>query len=418
MMRRGSARFPWVVVVGLLCVGGLSCGREKPGLTLELRADKTRYLLDEPLLVTVVFDNRGTEDAPLIVVPAPVIGILDLEITAPGEQAHRGPAIAPGDFGPGRFVRPDVQVRPGGQYSTGMYLRDLAGGERRPLRSRPGEYVIRAHYATPERWEGEPVELWSDPLRLAVTEPEGVDRRAYAVLQKGAQATDGKIWGVGAERKEYYEQVLREYPESGYACYARHYLASRYSYEGSSRRRGTPEGAAALRRSAALRLAVAEEAGDTAFGVSAALGAGRTLATVGDTARAQAALEMAFTSPAATDEVRRQALSHLRDVESGYLHHASRLAAKQIRTPLALRLDRFAQALGLSVGWDQQTKTVTVSGPKVMAVLQPGEDHMVVNGKRVEGVRVSVKDGQVVVSPSVIGPLMAAQLGRDPAERW
>jgi hypothetical protein len=168
-----------------------------------------------------------------------------------------------------------------------------------------------------------------------------------------------------------------------------------------------------MKRAAALYFSVAEDTPDSPLGVCARMRAARAFAKVGGATQAQALLEEAFASAAATDEDRMVALSWMGHVETGLFYRESGLAppGETQRTQLTLPLRRLAQALGLAVTWDPAAKTASISGRRVHSTLRPGESAILLNGKQRTGVRVAVKDGEVRVSPSVIAAFMAEQRG-------
>jgi len=103
-----------------------------------------------------------------------------------------------------------------------------------------------------------------------------------------------------------------------------------------------------------------------------------------------------------------EALSWMWHVESGLFHYESGLpGAKLIATHMRLPLREFANAMGLAADWDASTKTATIAGRRIVAVLQPDEHRMVVNGRGIEGVEIWFADGRTQVRPWVIAKLLA-----------
>ena len=370
--------------------------------------------MDEPFYVMVRLRNTGAQEARILRYFEPGTHFVSFEIAAPGEGPQPYRPWVEGSFSPEGLAKGVVRLPPGQSYSGVVDL--TYDGARGLVLSWPGEYRIEARYAIREDLPAGPVDVRSNELRVVVREPQGVDRGAYEVLQKGARTHDRGLWNAYGEQKACYERVLGEFPGSRYAPYVRFYLAQVHESAGDSAftgLRGTAKGAAAIRRAAMLYQAVAEKAGGTAFGREATRFAARTFAKVGEIRTAQALLEEAFVSPQATHQERLEVLSSLGHLESGLFHHESGLAPEMRTTRLRLPLRRFAEAMGLSVAWDPKTQGMRISGPMVQAGLKPGEHPMYISGGFRTEVTVSVENGRTMVSRSVIAALMAAQQGRD-----
>lgn len=414
-----STGLAWVAVAVLLCAAAvLGAAPARGELALQISTDKTQYLVDEPLYVTVTVRNVGKQDTQIVRLFHPG-DLLSFEIVPPdGKPYEYAPWVAFSML-PGGFERAAGRLLPGEQYSAAVDL--TYDGTRGTVLSRAGPYTIRGRYAIRDGLPGGPVDARSDELRLTVKEPEGVDRAAHDVLRKGARTHDRGPWNAAAEQRACYERALREFPRSRYAPYVRFYLAQVYDCDGTfsfRNLRGTKKGEALIRRAAGLFLVVAKEASGTPLGAEAIRLAASRFAGVGDVARAQALFEEAFTSPRATDEDRLEVLSSLGHLESGLYQHESGLAPEMKITRLRLPLRRFAEAMGLSVAWDPKTKSLRLRGPKVQAGLKPGEYSMYISGGFRTDVTVSVKDGRTLVSRSVIAALMAAQQGKDASRQF
>ena len=166
--------------------------------------------------------------------------------------------------------------------------------------------------------------------------------------------------------------------------------------------RGTPAGRAALEKAAGLYLNVADQAEGTALGVYTTRLGGNSLAKVGRDAEAQAVLERAFVSPSATDDDRLETLSWLGLLETGLFWESSGLADPRRKTsrPVELPLREFAQALGFSVGWSDNSKIASIEKGSLRRSLcvKP------TRGVQTEG---KITEGHVYVRPSVIASIMA-----------
>jgi hypothetical protein len=402
-----------VASLGLLLVL-LASAPSRADLALEVTAEKGQYLLDEPLYVTVALRNVGARDALVVRALHPGMGLLALEVAPPGEGPHVVDPCGKFELGPGYFVRATVLLAPGDHYTGAVELtREMTPSGAQNVLRRPGRCAIRATYAIPEGLPAGPLSLRSNELSLLVSEPEGVDRQAYEALLSCPRPERGPgLWNSTPETADCFEAVVRDYPDSRYALYARLYIADARYIPGTSIHRGTVEGRAELEQAAPLYSSVADEAGATPLGVHARGMAGRAFGALGDAARAQALFEQAFVSPAATDEDRLLTLSAMRLLGQGYFQEMGGLVAQTSSQGPQLPLRRFARAMGLSVHWDASARTARVSGRGIRASLRPAAGSMVINGTARVRVPVSLKNGRTHVSPSVIAALMAEQRGR------
>jgi len=405
-------------VVGAVCVLlALTVGTARADLALRISSAKTRYLVDEPLFVTVIVRNQGPGDAAISRYLDPMLGLLTFEVVPPGESARPYGQCTHASLDRSGLANTVVNLAPGEQYSGVAELtcevKDRQGGL---LLSAPGKYTLRATYAIPEGWPVPPLKVQSNDLSLEVLDPEGEDRAAHEILLQGAATAGHALWSAAREQASCYETLLREYPGSGYAIHAKWYLAQVYHCDGIIGQlglRGTPAAVTALENAAALCLSVAADAGQTPLALMALRLAATESAMVGKASEAQALLQQTFLSPAATDDDRLDAVRLMEHVETGLFYQESGLASGKVATTqVRLPLRRFAQALGFSVSWNPTTKTTTVSGRKVRAALRPGEDFMLVNGQQRTGVRTWLADGEARVSLSVVATLMAEQRGK------
>jgi hypothetical protein len=390
-------------------------------LQLLLTSPKNQYLPDEPLFVTVTLSNVAIAEVAALRLLDPGDGVVSFQITAPGEERHNYCPWVRSAWTLDGLAETAIYLNPGAQYSASVDLTyEMRDGGRPTVLSQPGEYVIVASYAMPEGWPADRLAAWSNELRLLVTEPRGIDRAAYDLLQSGARTHDDGPWTLKEEQADCYETLLAKFPDSRYALPTLYYLAQLYDFKGTQILRGTPEAVEYLEEAAALYLSVAAAAVGGPPGLRATRAAARCFAKLGDVAAAQALLEEAFLSPAATDDDRVKALSRLGYLEEGGFERVSGIASAT--TPLALPLRRLAEALGFSLDWASPTKTVTVSSSRLRSTIRPLEDSVMVNGLRRIGVRTSLKDGRTLVSPSVIATLMAEPPSQEvrapaPAER-
>ncbi len=418
-MMRSSVCRSWRGTIALCCLLALMAGPGAAQVVLELDAEKTEFLVDEPIFVTVAVRNVADVDVPILRLLEPGSGVLRFEIVAPGEEPRAYRPCAEASFTQEALEESVIWLAPGEAYSAAAdlteELREVPGRTEWQvaiLLSVPGEYGIRASYCIPEDWPTGPLAVWSNEVYLLVSEPEGVDLAAHEILQAGSETGEKTLWNASSGQALYYEAVLGEYPESQYAIYARLFLGGTRHLDGVWRMRGTTEGVAALEAAATLYLTAAEQARDTPFGVRATMGAAMCSANLGDVVSAEALLEEVFLSPAATDADRVQVLLWLDRLESGSFERAAGLTCASTSPEPAVPLRSFAEALGFSVDWGSTTKTVAVSGRKLHSTISPGQNVMLVNGTPRTGVRTRLRDARTEVSPSVIATLMAEHYGK------
>jgi len=443
-MTRCSVSRLWQFRVLLLCcLLGSAVVPASAQLALGMSTTRTQYLTDEFLYVTITLENVGTQDVPFTRLLDPAVGIVSFEIMTPDGQSYSYEPRGRAALSQGAPERSILWLAPGGRYTnsvdlsyelrrvpgkaTGMYeadgvIKPLPGpDEVRPamLLSAPGEYSIRACYAVPEGWPLDPVTLWSNELHVSVVEPTGTDLGAYNVILTSPYGEGREEpWNVAAEEAEYYEQVIRDYPTSIYAIYARRSLASIHSSAGSHALRGRPEALERFRSAAALFVSAAQQAGQTPLGMRVTEAAAKNLARLGRNAEAQALLEDAFIWPTTTDSDRTRLLAWMQHIETGYFQREAGAVPMGATTQLSLPLRSFARALGFSVGWVPDTKSAVISTSKVTASIQPGHDYIMVNGTRRVGVRAALEEDRLRVSPSVIATLMAEHYGKGMANAF
>jgi hypothetical protein len=407
-----------MAALGSVCVlSTLAVGTARADLSLQISSAKTRYLVDEPLFVTVIVRNQGPADAAISRYLDPMLGLLTFEVVPPGESARPYGQCTHASLDRSGLANTVVNLAPGEQYSGVAELtcevKDRQGGL---LLSAAGNYILRGTYAIPEGWPVPPLKVQSNDLSLEVLDPEGEDRAAHEILLQGAATAGHALWSAAREQASCYETLLREYPGSGYAIHAKWYLAQVYHCDGTIGQlglRGTPAAVTALENAAALCLSVAADAGQTPLALMAVRLAATESAMVGRASEAQALLQQTFLSPAATDDDRLDAVRLMEHVETGLFYEESGLASGKVATTqVRLPLRQFARALGLSLSWDPATKTTTIRGRKVKSTLQPGKKSMFVNGEKRTGVRTWFAKGNTEVSLSVIATLMAEQRGK------
>lgn len=375
-------------------------------LVLELTTPKARYLVGEPLFVVLTLRNTGVDDAMFVRSFALWTTRLTFDITPPGGERYRyeSPLAATG----GRNDTRGTYLGAGETYSASFELTWQKGKQSVAcLLSQPGYYTIQAAYTLP----GEPkVVLQSNEHQLLVKEPQGTDREVYNLLREIPRLDEENLWlaGKGADGLaiECYNRIVREYPDSGYTPHVAFFLAS--IYDARHKMKKAEKGVDEIGRAAQLFTLAAEKLYDSPLRSMALELTGRCLAEVGNLTQAWGMFEAALTSPAATDEDRLRMLLSMEHLPSEFNHDGSDPGSAMSAEP-GLRLRPVAEALGFRVGWDNRTKTIAVDGTRLHGTLQVGKAAATLNGVAHTDIAPSLRNGEVLVSPSLVRALLVAQ---------
>lgn len=383
-------------------------------LRLELSSSRTNYLLHEPLYVTLRIKNAGSLDAYFINALNPAWSLLSLEITPPGESARQYNKTSHADWDYRSSDPKEIGMRlaPGEEFSEAVNLTNEMGkgGEVLTLLRNPGEYRIRAVYEIPANMPCGPLRLESDEFRLEVSEPQGPDMLAYGILMSARKRSKGEyFWSYNAANADCYETVIRECPESRYRIYATYYLAGVHTVPYLLNRK-SPESRLEMEKAVSLCRSIIEDTRGTEFGVQATFQAAFAAARAGMPIDAARFREEAFLSPAATNRDRITVLQEMELVRSLGLEGKAGPESEGMTSGVPLR--RFAEALGFSVNWDSDSRSVTIARKGTQGKLYPGRGVFVINGKKYVAADVSVRGGDWKVSHSVIATLMVNQYGK------
>lgn len=383
-------------------------------LVMELSTPKTHYIQHEPFWVVLTFRNMGTQDDKLVRNFDPSLDDMAFDITPPDGRRYRYDSIMEPSGIRYDYPAATVCLGPGERFTADVDLtwemRLLDEKKRHAVLadvlSRPGVHRIQATYEMPG---GNPITLESNECRFTVDEPQGIDRQAYELLKRVPCWSKDTIWFANSEsyelRQETYKRVLRAYPKSAYAPHLRSHLAGYYnrlSYEWPEESQRSEW----ARRSAELYAAAARALADSPAGVAAFGWAVKNYRRGQDRTRCQRTFEAELVAPGMTDDRRLWRLRYLYTELDGWMRPLNN--PEDVRVPLR----PIAGAMGFSVAWNPEDKTVEVSNARVHLVLRPGENSMTVNGVDKTGVVTSIKRGQTIVSLSVLAPLVADRYGR------
>jgi hypothetical protein len=219
-----------------------------------VRADRTCYLAEEPLVVAAVLGNAPSGPPPSVWVRVfdPEMWRYDLLADDGRRTWSRRPGPHPCPD------RRDEWVELRGNSSTGDYAFVDPGGRqsgepdltyteippwaeaaapgvryRSPI-AEAGDYTLRVVYggvpdskATATPPVDPPEAVVSNTVRFRVLNQDEMsadDRAAYGILQRARQS-DGRIWGTTVEQERAYRRVLRECPRTWYRPAAMYWLA-------------------------------------------------------------------------------------------------------------------------------------------------------------------------------------------------
>lgn len=269
-------------------------------LEFSIASPRSECLVGEWFYVIVTMENRGTEPAKTSTLLTPDMGLVGFDIKFPdgASRPYRptGRAILVQDG----VEKSLITLAPGETYTVSVDLSHEPGenrGKFATLLSEPGEYVFTAKYTHLSQ------SITSNDLRIVVREPQGVDRKAYDMLQTEIAERLG-MWSLsGADA---FKKVISECPESRYAAYAEYLLASYYSHLAARHKDD-----AMKEKAAGLFVSAATDLNGSPLAVFSLVRAGRHYAEIGNRGLGIQYLEKAVNLPYATDSDRRNASSWL-----------------------------------------------------------------------------------------------------------
>jgi hypothetical protein len=176
---------------------------ENHGLKFGISLDKEKYLVNEPLWVTVNVENT-TKDKVFAMSVNPVYGNVYFHIVSSSGDSLEGwcfrgmiggsPTLDPG--------QKDIYFVDliGPICTYGIELEDALHGRAIP----EGEYTLQAElriYPDP-KWQKERFQVYSNKVNFMVQKPSGEEKKAYNLLK---QKKTEKLWGI-----------IKQYPNSVY----------------------------------------------------------------------------------------------------------------------------------------------------------------------------------------------------------
>ncbi|MHB9134173.1 MAG: stalk domain-containing protein [Armatimonadota bacterium] len=382
------------------------------GMALAVESAKTRYLVDEPLVLTITLKNASKKQIELPVILHPEVGYFTLYIREPGGKPkvyHCG--VSASMMLPKRgkiFV-------PGEAASTRMWLASYFS-DGASLLSKPGTYTFFARYTLSKEFPGGPVALRSADIHVQVSPPANDEQQAHELLLTGKT---GFPWRYPqpsphakqemAARMDRFARLVRQYPHSVYALYAQAQYAIdlaglSFLEQGATRQ----ERITYLTKSREQYRIFAALAKGTPHEAEALLGYGRALARLREIEQASSAFEAALLCPSATTEERIQSLSWTRLLEAGiFREHLTEDGEKYPLPERTFPLVASARVLGFHVEWDGPAKTAMITNPRVKALLRVGSNTITINGKKQSGaLSVMAEKDQVRVSVRTLGYLL------------
>lgn len=355
-------------------------------LQLELKADKTAYIVNEPLYVKVAAKNIGKSDAQVYIpLLDPETSGIVFEITRQGEKPFTWDPVVHADW----IETPEqaIHLAPQESYSNTIDLTttrpDTPRGARVPLLSKPGSYKIRCYG---RRY------LDSNEITLTVSEPTGTDLDALNLLKKDEQAEQHRssLWDQNGRLRE----LIKLYPNSKYAPYARYFLAQ--EHKGPTL--WCAESRKEWQESVQLLRVAANELDETTLGRYSLRMAGKTSAKLLNFADSINFLQQAFNAPGSSSTDRETALQ--------WLGLTQKLTSKD--TLMSLPVEEVAAAYGLKVESDPATRRVIITGSHVKMELAPNTLTYVINGVKKESHYIEGPLGHYSISIPMIADLLRA----------
>lgn len=403
MSSTGYRLFLLLVTVILLPIMAFS-----EGMTLTVESAKPRYLVDEPLLLTITLKNTSDKDVELPVILDPAVGLFGLFISEPGGKPQGYDCGMRADID---FPKHGKIFVPGETFSTRMWLASYVG-YRPSILSKPGTYTFFARYNLRKELPGGAVALRSADIQVQVSQPVDEEKDAHDLLLDG---TDGRPWGYPSTLAAMealmnrYTGLVQQYPKSVYALYAQsQYAQDLAGYDLYKRDATRQEKITYATQSRDQYKIYMQMATGTQLEADGLLKYGRAQAIVGEVEPAALAFETALLSPTATTYERLQSLSWTRLTESGsFREHFKEDGEKYPIPERTFPLLESARVFGFTVAWDEQTQTAVIANPRISASLRAGSNKIVVNGKEYSGAQLLVnEEKQLRVSARTLGYLL------------
>jgi hypothetical protein len=215
-------------IAALSVLVSLAGDQKRDALRVTLHLNERKYLLHEPMAAVVTLENDGTET---IHIPKEVDSLGEQYVTFDilNEKNERI-GYVPTEQADAKFYPSDyrgIPLDPGEKYSVWFDLTwQEAGGRTDLVWKRPGTYRVTARYqyrsGLPEivtRISGS-----SAAVEALVVDPTGKDKEAHDLLSEGAKPY---LWNSSEAQTRNYARLIRQWPESGYAKYARCFLAQK-----------------------------------------------------------------------------------------------------------------------------------------------------------------------------------------------
>ncbi|MHB1000141.1 MAG: stalk domain-containing protein [Armatimonadota bacterium] len=381
------------------------------GISMELSAPKSVYLLDEPMYVTVRFRNTGKSVEQISCLLEPGIHILDIYITPPDGEKYLLPPGFEISMTSESFTNSILDLAPNSTYSGSVNTNELRQSQRTSVFDKPGKYAIECIYVPLRETGLDMTPIHSNMLNITVEKPEGDDLLTRNTLIHAPNASKFGMWWVGADWMNAYEDILQKYPASKYAVHVKFYLAQCYESYEITKLRSKDISLPLMKKAIELYSQVSQESAGSPLSAYAARLAGRVSAKIGENDKAVKYLVESFTSKDATDEDRLESLSWMNHVDTGLFQSEFSFDKVIPGGDVLMPLKESASALGFITKWDPTKKVASVFSGKIRGVLDPGKGTVKINGDQVAQAKCSEKNGDVYVSPNVIARLMAEKYG-------
>ena len=208
-------------IAWMLIAANSSCvAAESQDYSFKLGADKSEYILGEPVTLAVYVTNLTTGKK-VIRSNFNLVGDLELRVTYGNELSRRAKSF----FRPAIYPHVPLELAP---YQTGKRTQILlytGENECGYLFDRPGVYTLAGKLEYYEGDSSSPSEIRIAPIQIKISEPDMRAKEAIANLWNKDGAYDFNRYQATAKTAEAFKTVAENYSDTPYAPYALYSIA-------------------------------------------------------------------------------------------------------------------------------------------------------------------------------------------------
>jgi len=183
-------------------------------LDFNLCLNKPVYLLGEPIQVSLIFINSGSNPIKIPDLGEPIVyaGVVDIWLT--GKQAEASARLMHATLVSPEYW-PFKEVSPGDTFVVlYRFVSTIIHYGRFTIEKEPGDYKFYASY----KWPRGNKPIYSDTSTCRVIMPEGEDRKAYELYIKARKTKIKDAEGtLGTQKNRFYLEVIEKYPNNIYS---------------------------------------------------------------------------------------------------------------------------------------------------------------------------------------------------------